>query len=382
MRVLFISTQPFFEWRGSSIRVKFNILALEALGYDVDLLAPPIGQDVAEIKSRVVRTWSIPGVTKLSIGPSLLKLVFDVFLLFKGLHLALTRRYDVIHGTEEGGSIAWLISVLFRTRCIYEKHSDPSSYKKKGLRNIVMSAYRGVEAFTARRADAVITTGPGLAKQAKSYAPHTSVYCIPDIPSSLIESDAHQVQELRERLLAEGESILITYVGSFAVYQGIDLLFETIPLVLNAAPNVRFVVIGGSSIEIDNYSKQLGDFAKQVEFVGRVDPDVLPNWLSASDIVLAPRRAGINTPLKILDYFKAGTAIVATDTDANRLILDNKCARLCHYSSQSFFEEIYELVNNRELRDELAKNGRERYESTYNFSVFKKQLGDVYQSLN
>ena len=44
-RVLFVSPQPFFEWRGSPIRVKFNTMALDQLGYDVDLLTLPIGAD-------------------------------------------------------------------------------------------------------------------------------------------------------------------------------------------------------------------------------------------------------------------------------------------------------------------------------------------------
>jgi glycosyltransferase involved in cell wall biosynthesis len=381
-RVLFISTQPFFEWRGSSIRVKFNVLALESMGYEVDLLAPPIGQDAPEIRSRVIRTWSIPGVKSLSIGPSLPKLIFDFFLLLKGIQLAISRRYDVVHGTEEGGSIAWLISRIIRARCVYEKHSDPASYKKKGLRNIIMSVYRQLEAFTARHSDAVIATGPGLADQAKRYAPNTPTYCISDIPSSLVESDSMQVGLIRDSLMQKDDSILVTYVGSFAEYQGIDLLFKTIPLVLDAAPSVRFVVIGGSTTEIESYSKQLGSYAKRVVFAGRIDPDELPNWLSASDIVLAPRRAGINTPLKILDYFKAGTAIVATDTDANRLILDRDCAKLCEYTPTHFADEICGLVVDPVERGRLANNGRERYETTFNFRVFQNQLETVYQSFH
>ena len=110
--------------------------------------------------------------------------------------------------------------------------------------------------------------------------------------------------------------------------------------------------------------------------------DELPNWLSASDIVLAPRRAGINTPLKILDYFKAGTAIVATDTDANRLILDRDCAKLCEYTPTHFADEICGLVVDPVERGRLANNGRERYETTFNFRVFQNQLETVYQSFH
>ena len=51
-RVLLISPQPFFQWRGSPLRVRFNAQALAELGYDVDLLVMPVGDDLA-----------LPGVT-------------------------------------------------------------------------------------------------------------------------------------------------------------------------------------------------------------------------------------------------------------------------------------------------------------------------------
>ena len=34
-KVLFISPQPFFQWRGSPIRVAFNLQALADEGYEV-----------------------------------------------------------------------------------------------------------------------------------------------------------------------------------------------------------------------------------------------------------------------------------------------------------------------------------------------------------
>ena len=380
-KVLFISTQPYFEWRGSPIRVKFNQLALERQDCEVDLLAPPIGADDPDCPSRVIRVWALPGVKSLPIGPSPAKLVFDLFLLVKAVMLMLRHRYDVVHGTEEGGMIAWLVSRLGRAKCVYEKHSDPASYRKKGLRNLIMSAYRGVERFTARHADAVICTGPGLAEQARRYAPEANINHIPDIPSSLVEAETDRVQAVRGQLLEDGEEVLVTYVGSFALYQGIDLLFETIPLVLAKQHNVRFLVIGGRADEIEFYRARLGADATRVSFAGLIDPNELPHWLAASDIVLAPRRAGINTPLKILDYFKANVAIVATDTDANRLILDEQCARLCQFDADAFAEAISELARQPEQREKLAAGGHERYLTRFNFSVFSAQIGEVYGKL-
>ncbi len=381
IRVLFISTQPFFQWRGSSIRVKFNLLALESLGYEVDLLTLPIGEDDAEVRSRVYRVWSLPGVSNIPIGPSAPKLVFDLFLLVRAFMLGINRRYQVVHATEEGGMIAWLVARLTGARCIYEKHSDPAAYRKGGLRNMVMAMYRSTEVFTTRRSDSVICTGPGLAEQARKYSPDADIHHIPDIPSSLHEPDDVEIRRARQKLTVHDGEVVVTYVGSFAVYQGIELLFETMPIVLSSTDKVRFVIIGGEKPEIEEFRARLGSFVPRVCFLGRIDPNNLPAYLKASDIVLAPRRAGINTPLKILDYFKAGTAIVATDTQANRLILDGDCAHLCEFDANAFAIAIRELANNPEERSRLAENGRRLYETRFNFEVFQQKLAAVYDPL-
>ncbi|GJL81666.1 MAG: glycoside hydrolase [marine bacterium B5-7] len=381
VRVLFISTQPFFEWRGSSIRVKFNMLALESLGIKVDLLTLPIGRDEPEIKSDIYRVPRIPWISGVPIGPSLPKLIFDIFILFKAFSLGFRNRYDVIHATEEGGMIAWLVGRLSGAKSIYEKHSDPSSYRKKGLRNLLMKAYQATEIFTARHVDSVICTGPGLVQQVRRYTPDATVWHIADVPSSRFEPSVDDVSSARELLQEDPEEVLVTYVGSFAVYQGIDLLFETIPKVIANHPKARFVVVGGSDEEIVQYRQQLGDVAARVRFTGEVAPDTLAAYLSASDILLAPRRAGINTPLKILDYFKAAGAIVATDNEANRLIVDETCALLCEFNPSAFAHAIGELIDSPSLRKTLADEGYRRYQTTFNFETFRRLLGEVYLQL-
>ena len=116
-------------------------------------------------------------------------------------------------------------------------------------------------------------------------------------------------------------------------------------------------------------------------FSGLIAPDKLPAYLAASDILLAPRKAGVNTPLKVLDYFKAGGAIVATDTPANRFILDSSCARLCTFSADGFAEGIIDLAANPGLRVQIAEKGRELYQTRFNFKEFSRLLGEAYNDM-
>ena len=315
-KVLFISPQPFFQWRGSPIRVGFDLMALVEQGYKVDFLTLPVGKDKPIEGVRIVRVWNLFLVKEVPIGPSLIKAAFDVLLLFTGLGMAIKNRYDIVHGVEDAGMLGVIITGITRCKLVYEKHSDPGSYKKKSLvRNMIMKAYASVERFTAKHADAVITTGPGLAEQVRKMKNCPVVFDIFDIPSSLIEAKAEQVKQLRGALINNDDDILITYVGSFAVYQGVDLMFDSIVKVVADNKKALFLIVGGSQDEITERKAWLTDrnAETRVVFAGKIPPDTLPAYLAASDILLSPRQAGVNTPLKILDYFKAGGAVVATD---------------------------------------------------------------------
>jgi glycosyltransferase involved in cell wall biosynthesis len=383
-KVLFISPQPFFQWRGSPIRVGFNVRALAELGMEVDLLTLPLGEPREVPGVRIIRVPNLFLARNVSIGPSLLKAAFDVLLLFKGLALALKNRYDVIHCVEDAGAIGVIIAGLTRSKLVFEKHSDPSSYRKGPLRNLVMWLYARVERFTIRHADAVIGTGPGLAEQAEKVGPGRPVHDIFDIPSSLAESSSETTAGIRGRLQQNEQNILITYVGSFAVYQGVDLMFEAIPIVAEKCPDAQFVIIGGTTKEIAARKTRLADrrVENAVVFAGKIAPDDLPDYLAASDILLSPRLAGVNTPMKLLDYLKAGRAIVATDTAANRLILSEHNAMLVKPDPAAFAEGICTLVENHELRLKLGADGKKLIAEKYNYTEFKKKLAACYESLD
>ncbi len=383
-KVLLISPQPFFQWRGSPIRVNFNVRALVKLGYKVDLLTLPVGDKMNIPGVRIIRTPNLLNIKNIPIGPSVLKALFDLLLLFKGLPLAYKNYYDVIHCVEDAGIIGLIIAVLTgRSRLIFEIHSDPFSYKKGLIQNMVLHLYVKIERFVIRHADAIIATGPGLVKQAQDMAHNVSVHHIFDIASSLAESGKNECLLISKQLKQQDNDLLITFVGSFAIYQGVDLMFESVPMVMRRNPKARFIIIGGSDNEIvarQNWLKQR-KVDNAVTFVGKVPPDELPNYLAASDILLSPRMAGVNTPLKLLDYLKAGRAIVATDVPSNTLILDDSTAIIVSPEAEAFANGICRILDDEKLRLRLARNGKKLSKSRYSFAEFKKRLDACYKTL-
>mgnify|MGYP000859454386 CR=1 FL=1 len=382
-RLLFMTSVPFFQWRGSSIRIAFNVQALAELGYEVDLLTIPVGETRDIPGVRVHRVANPLGVKNIPIGPSAHKLIFDLLILLKALRLIFHHRYKVVHAVEEVGIIGLLVGRLCGARVIFEKHSDPTSHRKSPLVDLVLALYRRVESLVIRAADVVIGTGESLVEQAMTVAPQQRVHHIFDIPSSLQEADGERQGEIAAAMRRCPQEVVALYVGSFAVYQGIDLMFASLPLALQSQPRLRLVVIGGSTEQIAERQRWLTErgIADSVQFLGLVSPDRLPDYLGAADFLLSPRVSGINTPLKLLDYLKAGRAILATDNVANRRIVDEEVALLTEAQPQAFAAGMIELAGCRRRREALGMRGRRLVDEKYNFARFKRLLQNCYDKL-
>jgi len=385
-RILFLCPQPFFQWRGSPLRVAFDVQALSESGYAVDLVTMPVGEDHPVEGVRHVRARNIVGAKTLPIGPSPQKAVLDLAIAAAAKKLLRENDYAAIHGVEDAGAIAAFFGKTHGLPVVFEKHSDPASYKKGLVRSMVLAAYRAVERRTIRAADLVVATGPALAEQAKAVArPETVVRAVHDIPSSLVEPTAEGARAAREALGLPENALLAFYAGSFAVYQGIDLLFSALAKAMGKASNLHVAVVGGTEEEIAERKKQLADIdpalAERVRFLGFRAPDSLPDLFAASDILLSPRTQGTNTPLKLLDYAKAGRAVVACDIPANRLILSDENALLAAPDADSFAEAIGKAAEDPSLRKRLGDAVARLYRETYNYAHFRSLLAEAYEAM-
>src|SRR5438128_2560063 len=82
MRILMIAPQPFFEPRGAPLCVNQHIQALLELGYEIDLVTYPPGQNLAHPNLHIYRAPAIPFLKKVKPGPSLAKIPLDLAVFF------------------------------------------------------------------------------------------------------------------------------------------------------------------------------------------------------------------------------------------------------------------------------------------------------------
>ncbi len=382
MKILMIAPQPFFQPRGTPFSVRMRIKALSDLGHQVDLVTYPLGEDVEIPGLRIFRLPRWPGLRQIPIGPSAVKFPLDFLICWASLWRFFAGRYDAVHTHEEAGGIGALFRVLFGRKHIYDMHSSlPEQLENYHFTTsgFLIGLARAFERWVMRHSDAVIAICPHLVDQARAADPKARVLLIENQPVAGEQTAGEaEVAALRARLGIAGPVVL--YTGTFEKNQGIDLLLDGVPRVLAARPDARIVVVGGETAQVEQaraVAERLG-VARQVIFTGQRPPREMPLYVGLADILVSPRSSGTNTPLKIYSYLWSGKAIVATDLETHRQVLDETTALLVPATAAAIAAAVVTLLGDPARRKALGEAGRRLAEERYSYRVYLEKVREAY----
>ncbi len=349
MRILMIAPEPFFEARGTPFSEYHRIRALADLGHTVDLVTYPFGRDVPLPGLRLHRSWRPPFVRRVKIGPSLAKVPLDLLLAVKALHVALKWKFDYIHSHEEGGAIGLVLSRLLRVPHLYDMHSslpEQLSNFKFSRSRVLVGAFRALERLMVSRSASVIVICRHLEEVARAIAPGAHVVLIENAPGSGNVDTNSEAVDVRAATGVPAGAPVVLYTGTFEAYQGLDLLFAAMRRVLEQAPDTRLVLAGGHADQIERArcdAAALG-IGASVAFAGERPAEEIPAYLEAADVLVSPRSRGKNTPLKIYQYLRSGTPIVATNLLTHTQVLDATVAELTDPTPEAFAAGILRVL--------------------------------------
>ncbi|MCG8430371.1 MAG: glycosyltransferase [Candidatus Omnitrophica bacterium] len=384
MKILTIAPEPFFEHRGTPLSIYYRVLTMSEMGHQVDVLAYPLGRDIAVKGVRVYRTLPIPFLRSIRIGPSLTKLFLDFFLFVSGLRLLALRRYEMIHVNEEAAYFAVLYKKLFGVKVLYDMHSHLSQQLKNfnfSKNRLLIRIFDALDRQAVRHADAVLTICPDLNKVVASLDPARKFFLVENSllsPVRLAKKEgANPAVSVDEGAL--GDRKVVLYAGTFEHYQGLPLLLASAALVIKEHPGVVFVLAGGKPAQVEalrreSVSRGLKD---RVFFTGIVSQDAVARLVERAQVLVSPRITGTNTPLKIYSYLHAGGAIVATDLHTHRQVLNEEIAVLTAPSPRAFADGIIRALTEPGLGRQLGARARAYYEERYGEKRYKQKLSEA-----
>jgi len=305
-----------------------------------------------------------------------LRVAQNFFLLKTAISVARKYRPDVIHAHSPFtcGIIGNMVGRLFGIPTIYEmrglwedSHVGRSGFTERSLR---YAGVRFLENLALRGADrcCVISEALKAEVQSRGVAPE-KVVMVPNGVETRVFVPGEPNGSLRAMLGLEGV-VTIGYIGSFFIYEGLDLLVEALPGLAADFPDLRLLLVGDG--ELMPTLKEMAskpDLAGRVIFTGRVRHEETPDYYRLCDLFVLPRRntreTRLVTPLKPLEIMAMGKALIASDIGGHREMVEDGATGLLFRS-----EDVLDLqakcrtvLTNEQLRRELAVTARRWVES-------------------
>lgn len=172
-----------------------------------------------------------------------------------------------------------------------------------------------------------------------------------------------------------GETIVS--VGGTNLFPNADALMyfseRIAPRIRELRPGTRMRWIGRVGADIHS---RVGD---DVELTGYV-ADIQPHMRDASCFVV-PLRVGGGTRMKILTAWAMGLPVVSTSVGCEGLDATDGVNILVRNDAREFADAVAQVLADAELRDRLARAGRETAVRMYSWEIIGDSMLDAYRSL-
>jgi PEP-CTERM/exosortase A-associated glycosyltransferase len=266
------------------------------------------------------------------------------------------------------------IPVVYEIRAFWEDAAvDHGTQTEGGLRYRLTKA---METRAVQRASQVVTICQGLRGDLIARGiPSEKIGVVPNaVDIEHFSLSAGPDPALKAQLGLTGCRV-IGFLGSFYAYEGLDLLIAALPRILDKAPDVRLLLVGGGPQE-SNLKAQAAALgvADKVTFVGRVPHGEVSRYYDLVDLLAYPRHAmrltDLVTPLKPLEAMAQGHLLIASDVGGHKeLIEDGKTGVL--FRAEDQVDLAAKAVAALNLPDEgtaMRANGRHFVESERNWA--------------
>jgi glycosyltransferase involved in cell wall biosynthesis len=375
MHILMIAPEPFFEPRGTAFSEYHRIRALTDLGHTVDLVTYPFGEDRPMPGLRVFRCMRPPFLHSIGIGPSFAKIPLDISLGFTAFARAMRGRYDAVHSHEEGIAIGIVLAALLRVPHLYDMHSSlPQQLTNFAFTRsrVIRWCFEVLERFVVRHSRVVIVICPELKTTVQAIDQDVPCVLIENAPGSSEDEPAGTTGDLRALLGLAPSQPVVLYTGTFEAYQGLDLLLDSFARVVKERPDARLVLAGGHPAQIEAMRTEAASrgIADAVVFAGQRPSSEIPLYLRMADVLVSPRSTGTNTPLKIYQYLRSETPIVATRLLTHTQVLGDDTAILTPATPEGFAEGILSAVRDPAGGSALAARARHLADTKYSYDAY------------
>lgn len=279
------------------------------------------------------------------------------------------------------------IPVVYEVRAFWEDAAVDHGTTTEGSLRYRLT--RRMETHALRQAAHVFTICEGLRADIVARGiPAARVTVIPNaVDIGNFEPGGTPDEALKARLGLAGATVL-GFIGSFYAYEGLDLLLQALPQILQARPEVRVLLVGGGPqvAALKAQAQALG-VANKVVFTGRVPHAEVQRYYDLVDVLCYPRHSmrltELVTPLKPLEAMAQGRLLVASDVGGHQeLIRDGQTGVLFKAgSADALAQAVLPLLQQRERWPALRAAGRRFVETERHWAASAAHYKPVFERL-
>ncbi|MDO8550467.1 MAG: glycosyltransferase, partial [Ignavibacteria bacterium] len=286
---------------------------------------------------------------------------------------------------------AYFLKPIFKFKLIYDMHSSlvqQLTNFKFTTSKLIIGIFKKLEDSCLRSADAVITICPDLYDYVNSLISNKSKHFL--IENSIFDdvvlkngkaSGVEFLEVVDKTLALEPNKKLIVYAGTLEKYQGIDILINSFPFVVEKEPDALLLIMGGNEKQVD-YHKNLAEsngVKDKIIFTGRIPQHLVKKYNKFAKVLVSPRSEGTNTPLKVYEQIASGIPLVATNIYSHTQVLNNDVSFLVDPEPKAFAEGIIQALKNENLKEQKVANAKKLYEVKYSREVYSKKLKQLFE---
>jgi len=173
----------------------------------------------------------------------------------------------------------------------------------------------------------------------------------------------------------------VLFLGRFdEPRKGMAVLLGALPALVQRFPDVEILVVGRG--DEDDLREEAGDLAGHLRFLGEVDDAEKASALRSADVYCAPNTGGESFGIVLVEAMAAGTAVVASDLDAFRRVLDDgEAGRLVPVEdSAALADALIAVLGDDRLRVRYVKAATAAVHQ-YDWSVVADEIMRVYETV-
>jgi len=371
-------------WRGFvGATVKIWDLAhnTAVLGHPAVLFLPKYNFQTENLPFRLVQ---IPVLD----CPFLRALSFNVFLAVFLLRYYFRHKPDVVYIRRGISIIPAIFAKLKKAILLYEINDDPYPERIIPQFNLIQRfdhwlSLKTDEASLSLCDAAFVITSEIKEKiiKVRSNIDPKKLHILPSGTNTDLYRPLDQ-KECRIKLNLKISDKYIGFMGTLLDHQGVDVLIDAAPSVMESFPGAVFVIIGEGPMA-DVWRQRVHERSLQEHFIftGQVEYGETPLWINSMDVCTAPFliKAGLRSPVKIFDYMACGKPVVASRISGTTDIFDGTDAiRLIEPGNkEALARAIVDVLKDYEKASVMGMKGRLLVETRYDRKVLAKEIQET-----